>query len=95
MNTNKVTFAALAAVGVVLTIAVLPALTVQASAIPAEKQVNTTNCDDPKFADRPSCPGKSEDASGGDRDDTTTCTARNNGQAKDCPEGSTIVIVNP
>ena len=73
-----------------------PALMQSASADPTPKRTITTEtrCDDPKFADRESCPGKSEEASGGDRDDETetTCVARNAGQAKDCPEGSTIVF---
>ncbi len=73
-----------------------PALIQSAAADPTPKRVITTEtrCDDPKFADRESCPGKSEEASGGDRDDETetTCVARNQGQAKDCPEGSTIVF---
>ena len=82
--------ATLVATAVAMAFAVMPALITQASADPAPKTVQ--GCDDPKFADRPSCPGKSEDASGGDRDDT--CVARNNGQAKqnDCEETD---IVNP
>jgi hypothetical protein len=91
MITNKVTFAALTAITVALAFAVLPALSQQqASAVPAPKTVE--RCDDPKFADRTSCPGESEDARGNDRDDE--CIARNNGQAKqnDCVETD---IVNP
>ena len=65
-----------------------------ADAVPKRTITTETRCDDPKFADRPSCPGNSENASGGDRDDETetTCVARNQGQAKDCPPGSTIVF---
>ena len=61
-----------------------------ASAVPAPKTVQ--GCDDPKFADRPSCPGKSEDAASDKRDDE--CVARNPGQAKqnECEETD---IVNP
>ena len=65
-----------------------PALMQSASADPTPK--TEPACSDPKFADRESCPGKSEEASGGDREDV--CVARNAGQAKNCPEGSTIVF---
>jgi hypothetical protein len=67
-----------------------PALIQSVSADPAPKTVE--RCDDPKFAERESCPGESEDARGNDRDDE--CIARNNGQAKhnDCVETD---IVNP
>jgi hypothetical protein len=65
-----------------------PALIQSASAdaIPKTRE----GCSDPKFADRESCPGKSEEAEGGDREDV--CVARNAGQAKNCPEGSRVII---
>jgi hypothetical protein len=48
----------------------------------------TQSCSDPKFADRPSCPGSSEDAQGNDREDEecTTVFAGNseNVKATDC-----------
>lgn len=69
-----------------------PALIQSASADAIPKTVETSRCDDPKFADRESCPGKSEEAEGNDRDDENICVARNAGQAKNCPEGSTIVF---
>ena len=72
----------------VLAIALLPVLVSQVDAVPAPKQ--DPSCSDPKFADRDSCPGKSEEASGGDRDDE--CTARNRGQAD---EGCNDDVVNP
>ncbi len=34
----------------------------------------TKSCSDPKFADRESCPGKSEDAQGNDREDEECTT---------------------
>jgi hypothetical protein len=77
-----------------------PALIQSASAdpVPKTREQTTTNCSDPRFADRPSCPGKSEESSGEageEREDetTTTCFARNEGQAKNCPPDSTVVIV--
>ena len=91
------TFAALTVVAVAAAFAVMPAVTQSASAdAPPKTAVTTeTRCDDPKFADRESCPGKSEEATGGDRDDETEtiCEARNEGQAKNCPPGSRIVFV--
>jgi hypothetical protein len=83
-----------------LALVVGPVLIQSASAIPADKQVNESHCNDPdhpQFADRESCPGESENSAGvaGDeRQDENVCTARNNGQAKDCPPDSTIIIVN-
>ena len=80
-------FLAVVVVGV-LAVAITPALVVSASADPAPKQ--DESCSDEKFEDRDSCPGKSEDAKGNDRDDE--CTARNRGQAdEDCDDD----IVNP
>jgi hypothetical protein len=73
---------------IVLAIVVAPAVMNSAFADPAPKQ--DPSCSDPKFADRDSCPGKSEDASSGDRDDE--CTARNRGQAD---ENCNDDIVNP
>jgi hypothetical protein len=94
---QKVTYATLAAITVAMAFAVLPALIQQqASAVPAPKTEEVQKCSDPKFADRESCPGKSEDASGGDRDDINECTPRNPGQAKNCPTDSTVTDpVNP
>jgi hypothetical protein len=91
MNTNKVMLATLVATTVAMAFAVMPALIQQqASADPAPKE--QTKCSDPKFDTLSSCPGKSEEASGGDRDDD--CQARNKGQAKllDCDD---IAPVNP
>lgn len=68
-----------------------PALIQSASAVPAPK--TDDRCSDPKFADRDSCPGKSEDAKGNDRDDE--CIARNNGQAKQFPECDDGVVNPP
>ena len=98
MNTNKVMLATLVATAVAMAFAVMPALTLQASAVPAEKRVVTKECSEEKFEKFDGCPGKSEDSqgvAGETRDEETICTARNPGQAKDCPEGSTIVLVNP
>jgi hypothetical protein len=92
---TKTTLALSVIAATTLAFVIGPALIQAASAVPAEKRVETTKCDDPKFADRESCPGKSEDAASDIRDDENVCVARNNGQAKDCPEGSEIVIVNP
>jgi hypothetical protein len=90
MNTNKVMLATLVATAVAMAFAVMPALITQASADPAPKTVE--RCDDPRFADRTSCPGESENAASDKRDDE--CIARNNGQAKqnNCEE---TAIVNP
>ncbi len=73
-----------------LTFVVGPALLQSAAADPAPKTAD--RCSDPKFADRDSCPGKSEDAESDKRDDE--CIARNRGQAiqnPDCDDG----VVNP
>jgi hypothetical protein len=85
---------------------VTPALIQSASAIRVdEPAVVDTGCNDPKFADKPqfqdSCPRASEDSSGvgetGEREDVTTCTARNPGQeAKLCPDDADeTIIINP
>ena len=91
------TFAALTVVTVAMAFAVVPAVTQSAYADAPPKTVVTEEkrCSDPKFADRESCPGKSEEASGGDREDETetVCEARNAGQAKNCPPGSRVVFV--
>jgi hypothetical protein len=79
----------------VVMVVIAPALIQSASAVATPKTQETTRCDDPKFADRESCPGKSEDSggvAGEERDDENICIARNQGQAKNCPEGSTIVF---
>jgi hypothetical protein len=71
----------------VLAVVIAPALVVSASADPAPKQ--DESCSDEKFADRDSCPGKSEDSESDKRDDD--CVARNKGQSdEDCTE-----TVNP
>jgi hypothetical protein len=83
MKTSAI-FLAVVAAGV-LAIVSTPIL---ASADPAPKE--DPSCSDPKFEDRDSCPGKSEEAEGNDRDDE--CTARNRGQAsEDCDDD----VVNP
>jgi hypothetical protein len=72
-----------------------PVLIQSASAVPAPK--TDPGCSDPKFADRDSCPGKSEEAEGGERDDE--CTPRNRGHIDDCEalvgEDDTTDPVNP
>ena len=89
--TQKATYATLVATAVAMAFAVLPALIQQqASAVPAPK--TEEKCSDLKFAERESCPGKSEDAKGNDREDL--CIARNPGQAKNC-EGGADEVVNP
>jgi hypothetical protein len=86
MRTTTILLAA--GVAAVLAVVIAPALVEPASADPAPKQ--DPSCSDPKFEDRDSCPGKSEDAEGNDRDDE--CTARNRGQSdEDCDDD----IVNP
>ena len=94
---SKTTVAISAIAATTLLLVIAPTLISSAAAVPAEKQDIEERCSDPKFADRESCPGRSEEASGGDREDieTVTCTPRNPGQAKDCPEGSVITTVNP
>jgi hypothetical protein len=63
-----------------------------ASAIPAPK--TDERCDDIKFADRESCPGKTEDAKGDPRDDE--CVPRNRGHIDDCPDPDEVTEpVNP
>jgi hypothetical protein len=102
MNT-KTTMAISVIAATTLLLVIAPALIITAAyAVPAPKTDidETTSCSDPRFADRESCPGRSEDAGGAgveEREDevTVTCEARNPGQAKDCPEGSTITTVNP
>jgi hypothetical protein len=89
---------AIAATTLLLVIA--PALITSAAAVWVDEKTEVTErCNDERFADRPSCPGASEDAGGkgvSDREDENHCVARNAGQAKDCPEDSDeIVIVNP
>jgi hypothetical protein len=75
-------------IATVLAVVFAPAVMISAFADPAPKQ--DPSCSDEKFADRDSCPGKSEEAEGGDRDDE--CTARNKGQSdENCDDD----IVNP
>jgi hypothetical protein len=97
MSSKITTLSIIAAATLVLVIA--PVLISSAAAVPAPKQDVEDRCNDPRFADRESCPGRSEEAGGGgveDREDIETCTPRNPGQAKDCPEGSIIQDpVNP
>jgi hypothetical protein len=71
---------------------IAPALIQSASAVATPKTQETSRCSDPKFADRESCPGKSEEASGGDREDENICVSRNAGQAKNCPPDSEVVF---
>jgi hypothetical protein len=92
MISTKSTLALSVIAATALAFVIGPALIQTASADATPKRTITTQCDDPKFADRPSCPGNSENAGGTDRDDETVCVARNQGQAKNCPEGSTIVF---
>jgi hypothetical protein len=75
-------------IAAVLAVILAPTIVNSVSADPAPKQ--DPSCSDPKFAERDSCPGKSEEASGGDRDDE--CTARNRGQSDDSCNDD---IVNP
>jgi hypothetical protein len=99
MRMNKSALFLAIGVTAVLAVALAPVVISSASAVPAPKQDIEERCNDPRFADRESCPGRSEEAGGGgveDREDINTCTPRNPGQAKDCPEGSTILDpVNP
>jgi hypothetical protein len=69
-----------------------PALIQSASAVATPKTQETTKCSDPKFEDRTSSPGKSEEAEGGDREDENICITRNQGQAKNCPPDSEVVF---
>jgi hypothetical protein len=100
---SKTTMAISVITATTLLLVVGPAFIISAAyAIPAPPTDidETTNCSDPRFADRESCPGNSENAPGkgvAEREDetTVTCEARNPGQAKDCPEGSEITTVNP
>ena len=85
---TKTTLALSVISAVVVMFVIAPAFIQSASAVATPK--TEQRCNDPKFADRESCPGKSEEAQGGDREDV--CFARNAGQAKNCPEGSTVVI---
>ena len=73
---------ALSVIATALAFVIAPALMQMqsASAVPAPK--TDPGCDDPKFPDRTSCPGKSEDAAGDPRDDD--CTPRNRGHIDDC-----------
>jgi hypothetical protein len=93
---TKTTLALSVIAAAVLAFVIGPVLIQSASAdaVPKRDITTTTQCDDPKFADRPSCPGESENAASDKREDETetTCVARNQGQAKDCPPGSTIVF---
>jgi hypothetical protein len=74
-------------IAAVLAIVLAPAVMISTFADPAPKQ--DESCSDEKFSDRDSCPGKSEEAKGNDRDDE--CVARNKGQSdEDCTE-----TVNP
>ncbi len=66
-----------------------------ANADPVPKTTVTKKCSDPKFADRESCPGKSDNAKGNDKYDEVTFEARNPGQAKNCPEGTDVTTNKP
>jgi hypothetical protein len=76
-------------IAAILAIAIGPTMLMSSAyADPAPKE--DPSCSDPKFADRDSCPGNSEEAEGNDRDDN--CIARNKGQSSpDCDDGT----VNP
>ena len=91
MMSTKTTLALSVISAVAVMFVIAPAFIQSASAVATPKTEEVNRCNDPKFADRESCPGKSED-SGADRDDENICFARNEGQAKNCPEGSTRVI---
>ena len=80
----------ISAVAVMFVIA--PAFIQSASAVATPKTEEVNRCNDPKFADRESCPGKSEEATGGDREDENICYARNEGQAKNCPADSEVIF---
>ena len=78
---QKLTLAALSVITATALAFVLgPALIQSAAAVPAPK--TDPGCDDPKFAERESCPGKSEEAESDKRDDE--CTPRNRGHIDDC-----------
>ena len=75
-----------------------PALIQSASAVRFEEPfVEEKRCSEDKFQERETCPGKSADAQGnpGDRENIETCTARNHGQEKNCPDGEADVVINP
>jgi hypothetical protein len=93
MSTKTTLTLSVIAATAVLAVAITPALIQSASADAVPK--TREGCNDPRFADRPSCPGESEESSGRageEREDV--CFARNEGQAKNCPPDSTVVIVN-
>ena len=87
---SKTTVAISAIAATTLLLVIAPTLISSAGAVAIPK--TEERCDDPRFADRESCPGKSEEAEGGDRDDV--CVARNAGQAKNCPPGSEVVLAD-
>jgi hypothetical protein len=61
---TKTTLALSVIAATAITFVIGPALIQSASAVAEPK--TREGCSDPKFADRESCPGKSEDASGRD-----------------------------
>ena len=78
-----------------LSVLTSPILYSNVNAEPTPKTTVSEKCSDPKFADRASCPGNSEDAGGNDREDIVECDARNPGQAKNCPEDSEVTTNRP
>ena len=88
---SKSTFAISVIAATAVALVIGPAMIQIAAADPAPK--TQERCSDEKFDHLKSCPGKSEDAQGGDRDDD--CIARNPGQAKNCPDGEADETVNP
>jgi hypothetical protein len=100
MSTKATLALSVIAATAVLTIALAPALIQNASAVRVDEPTDVeTGCNDPRFEGRESCPGNSENSegqAGDEREDITTCTARNPGQAKNCPEDTDeTIIVNP
>jgi hypothetical protein len=89
MNSNKVTFAAIAAIGVALSLAVVPAFINQVSAFPGEngKGHTTTTvetCENPGgHVKEGDCPGQSEEATPIEETTTTTTFAGKSSHVKD------------
>jgi hypothetical protein len=85
MNSNKVTFAAIAAIGVALSLAVVPAFINQVSAFPGENGKGHTTvetCENPGgHVKEGDCPGQSEEAT--PIEETTTTFAGKSSHVKD------------
>ena len=78
MNT-KITLGIMALSALTLVLAPIVVSTTFATSFPGDKgrghdRETETSCSDPKFADRESCPGNSENAQGNDRDDEECTT---------------------